>query len=62
MKTTFTFRIETEDLEKLKLIAEKEKRTVSNFLDVTVQNVIAKYEKKHGAIEKTPDKNTKGKG
>ena len=50
MKTSFTFRIEIEDLEKLRYIAEKNRRTVSNLITYSVQRVIANYDKKHGEI------------
>lgn len=51
MKTTFTFRIEIETLEKLRVIALKEKRTVSNLIDISTQYIIDKFEKEHGKID-----------
>lgn len=62
LKTTFTFRIEIETLEKLRFIALEEKRTVSNLIDISTQYIIDKFEKEHGMIEELIiEKNTRKK-
>ena len=46
-----TFRVKTELVEKLRFIATKEGRLQKDILEFALEDVIARYEKKHGAID-----------
>ncbi len=50
-KPPFTFHIEDELLEKLRYIAKRETRSVSNLLEHLCKSYIKKYEQEHGRIE-----------
>ena len=45
-KETITATIDSETLNKIKSIAKKEKRSVSNTIDLLLQNAISELEKK----------------
>ena len=45
MKTNVTFQLEKEDIEKLKLLAKRENRSVASYLRNIVLNLIAQDEK-----------------
>lgn len=45
-----TFRVKTEHVQKLKLIALKEGRLQKDILDYALENIISRYEEKHGAL------------
>jgi len=49
-KTPFTFNLEEEYLQKMKLIAKEETRSLSNLLEHLCKQHIARYEKEHGVI------------
>ncbi len=50
-KPPFTFHIEDDLLEKLRYIAKRETRSVSNLLEHLCKSYIRKYEQEHGRIE-----------
>ena len=50
-KTPFTFNIEDEYLEKMRYIAKRETRSLSNLLEHLCKLHIEKYEQEHGKIE-----------
>ena len=50
-KTPFTFPITDEYLEKLRYIAKRETRSVSNLLEYLCRSYIRDYEQAHGKIE-----------
>ncbi len=50
-KTPFTFHLEEEYLEKLRYIAKRETRSVSNLLEHLCRSYIKEYEQAHGRIE-----------
>lgn len=45
-----TFRVKTEHVQKLKLIALKEGRLQKDILDFALESIITRYEAKHGAL------------
>ena len=51
----FTFRVDSEVLEKLRYIADSNFRTVNKELEMIVNQHIAKYEREHGAIPLSAD-------
>ena len=51
----FTFRVDTEVLEKLRFIADSNFRTVNKDLEMIVNQHIARYENEHGAIPLSGD-------
>lgn len=51
----FTFRVETETLEKLRYIADSNFRTVNKELEMLVKQYIANYEKANGMIPLPPN-------
>ena len=55
-KSPFTFHIEEEYLEKMRYIAKKDTRSLSNLLEHLCKLYIEKYEQEHGAIEIESDK------
>lgn len=50
-KTPFTFNIEDEYLTKMRHIAKRETRSLSNLLEHLCKLYIEKYEQEHGKIE-----------
>ena len=50
-KTPFTFNIEDEYLEKMRFIAKRETRSLSNLLEHLCKLYIEKYEQEKGKIE-----------
>jgi len=50
-KTPFTFHIEDEYLEKMRYIAKRETRSLSNLLEHVCKLYIEKYEQEQGEIE-----------
>ena len=50
-KTPFTFNIENEYLEKMRFIAKRETRSLSNLLEHLCKLYIEKYEQEKGEIE-----------
>lgn len=50
-KTPFTFNIKEEYLEKMRFIAKRETRSLSNLLEHLCKSYIEKYEQKNGEIE-----------
>ena len=50
-KTPFTFHIENEYLEKMRYLAKRETRSLSNLLEHLCKLYIEKYEQDHGKIE-----------
>lgn len=49
-KTPFTFNIDDEFLRKIRIIAKKETRSLSNLLEHLCKLHIEQYEKEHGEI------------
>ena len=47
----FTTRIEQENLEKLKYVAEYEGRTANNKINMLIRDCIKQFEAEHGKIE-----------
>ena len=54
-KTPFTFNLKDEYLEKIKYIAKRETRSVSNLLEHLCKMYIEKYEQENGEIEINKD-------
>lgn len=52
----FTFRVESDVLEKLRYIADINFRTVNKELEMLVKQYIARYEDENGAIPLSKDK------
>ncbi len=50
-KTPFTFNIEDEYLEKMRYLAKRETRSLSNLLEHLCKLYIEQYEQGHGEIE-----------
>lgn len=50
-KTPFTFNIKDEYLEKMRYIAKRETRSLSNLLEHLCKLYIEKYEQEHGEIK-----------
>ena len=50
-KTPFTFNIKDEYLEKMRYIAKRETRSLSNLLEHLCRQYIEKHEHEHGKIE-----------
>lgn len=50
-KTPFTFNIKYEYLEKMRYIAKRETRSLSNLLEHLCKSYIEEYEQNHGVIE-----------
>lgn len=50
-RTPFTFHIEEEYLEKMRLIAKGETRSLSNLLEYLCKLHVEKYEQDHGKIK-----------
>ncbi len=56
-KTPFTFNIEDEYLEKMRYIAKRETRSLSNLLEHLCKLEIERYEQENGKIELENNKN-----
>ncbi len=56
-KTPFTFNIEDEYLEKMRYIAKRETRSLSNLLEHLCKLHIERYEQENGKIELENNKN-----
>lgn len=54
-KTPFTFNLKDEYLEKIRYIAKRETRSVSNLLEHLCKMYIEKYEQENGEIEINKD-------
>jgi len=54
-KRQFTLRLQEENFEKIKYIAEKNKRSIAMQIEYLIEKAIADYEKKHGPIEVEED-------
>lgn len=54
-RVNLSIRVSPETNAKLKKIAKKEVRSVSNFVDYLIQKEIKRYEEEHGEIELTDD-------
>lgn len=50
--TTISLKIERSLKEKLVALAKAENRTLSNFIEKILKDVVAKYETKHGTIKR----------
>lgn len=50
-KTPFTFNIRQDYLDKMKYLADRDTRSLSNLLEHLCKLYIEKYEKEHGKIE-----------
>jgi len=50
-KTPFTFNMDDEYLQKMKLIAKEETRSLSNLLEHLCKQHISRHEKEYGEIE-----------
>ena len=57
-----TFRVRKELVQKLRIIATLEGRLQKDILDFALENVIARYEEKHGAIDISKSYGRKGVG
>lgn len=47
----FTIRIDSELLDKFKIVADYNARSANRELEVLIKNHVAEFEKKHGVIE-----------
>lgn len=50
-KRQFTMRMQPENFEKMKFIAEKNKRSMAMQIEVLIESCIASYEQAHGEIK-----------
>ena len=55
IKTQFTLRLNLIDHAKIKKIAEKENRSMTNMIETLVKHKIQQYEKENGEITLTDD-------
>ena len=58
-KAPFTFNLEYEYLEKMRFIAKRETRSLSNLLEHLCKLHIEQYEEKHGEIDFLKEQNKK---
>lgn len=49
-KRQFTLRLQENSFEKIKIIAEINKRSIANQIELLIDKFISDYEKKHGPI------------
>nr|DAI11056.1 MAG TPA: MNT REPRESSOR MUTANT WITH C-TERMINAL REGULATION [Caudoviricetes sp.] len=49
-KRAFTMRMQHENFDKIKFIAEQNKRSIAMQIEFLIENCIAKYESEHGSI------------
>ena len=54
-KTPFTFHMDDKYLQKIKIIAREETRSLSNMLEHLCRQHIARYEREHGEIKFSDD-------
>lgn len=50
-KRQFTLRLQEENFEKIKFIAEVNKRSITMEIEYALEKYIAEFEKKHGSIK-----------
>ncbi|NOV02715.1 Arc family DNA-binding protein [Paenibacillus planticolens] len=50
-KRVFTLRLEEENFEKIKIIADKNKRSIAMQIEYLIEQHIAEFEQKNGIIE-----------
>lgn len=50
-KRQFTMRMQHANFEKMKFIAESEKRSLASQIEILIENAISEYEDKHGPID-----------
>jgi hypothetical protein len=50
-KRQFTLRLQEENFEKIKFLADKNKRSVAMQIEYLIEQYIEQYEKEHGAID-----------
>lgn len=55
IKTQFTLRLDPINHAKIKKIADTEKRSMTNMIEMLISREIDRYEKKHGEIEITDE-------
>lgn len=55
-----TFRVKKELVQKLRIIATMEGRLQKDILDFALENIITRYEEKHGVIDISKDYGKKG--
>ena len=55
IKTQFSLRISVVDYAKLKKLAQKENRSVTNMIDTMIKQKITEYEQEHGEITVTDE-------
>lgn len=55
IKTQFTLRLDPINHAKIKKIADAEKRSMTNMIEMLISREIDRYEKKHGEIEITDE-------
>ena len=51
MKQQFTTRIDKDIMDKVKIISDKERRTVNNTIEYLLAKAIELYEKEHGKLD-----------
>lgn len=54
-KRAFTMRMQPYNFEKIKIIAENNKRSIAMQIEYLIENCIANYEKEHGEIKLSQD-------
>ena len=57
-KRIFTLRLTDDDYEKMRIIAEKDNRSMANYIEWLVKQCVTDWEAKHGEIALTEDKGT----
>jgi len=50
-KRAFTMRMQPENFEKIKRIAEENKRSIAMQIEFLIESCITEYERRHGKIE-----------
>lgn len=53
-KRQFTLRLQEENFEKIKVIAEKNKRSIAAQIEFLIEEYIAEYERQNGTIKGHP--------
>ena len=54
-ETPYSLRLGREAMQKIRVLAEKEKRSINMQLCVAVEDYLERYEKEHGPIPVEPD-------
>ena len=49
-KRAFTMRMQPENFEKIKIVSEKNKRSIAMQIELLIEECILEFEKKHGEI------------